>query len=366
MGLEEKLKKLRKFLKENNLSAFLFSYSPNVFYLSGFKSTNAYILLTLDKQFFLTDARYYEKAKNELTDWEVIQIKDNTLKFIKNFIKAQNIKTLGFEKDKVSCEFKEKLRAKGIRLKGYSGVLNPLRRIKDSEEIQIIKEGIKKTDEVYKKFIEFLKNTLQKENKNLTELKLRGYLVFQMFEAGASGESFPAIIASAEHSAIPHWETSFYTIKCDAPLLIDMGLIWKGYCTDFTRTIYIGNSSQEFKKMYEIVKTAWYKGFEKVKTGVPIAEIDKTIREYFKTKGVDQYFIHATGHGVGVEIHEEPRIFYKIPEKEIIEEGMVFTIEPGLYFPNKFGIRLENIVIVENGRGEIYSDIDLELHCIEI
>ncbi|WP_038057441.1 aminopeptidase P family protein [Thermodesulfobacterium hydrogeniphilum] len=361
----KKLLKLKEFLEKNQLSAFLFSSSSNVFYLSKFKSTNAYIIITKNNQYFLTDARYYEKAKEEIKDYEVIQIKDNTIKFLKNFLRSLEIKTLGFEKDKVSCEFKEKLRTKGIKLKGFSRVLKDFRIIKDEEEIKIIKDGIKKTDKVYKSFLEELKKQLKKQI-FLTELNLRGILVYKMFEVGASGESFPSIIASGSHSAIPHWESSYQEIKLNAPLLVDMGLIWKGYCTDFTRTLFIGKPDEEFKKMYEIVKTAWYKGFERVKRGVSIAEIDKTIREYFQEKGLAEYFIHATGHGVGVEIHEAPRIFYKNSEEGIIEDGMVFTIEPGLYFPGKYGIRLENIIIVENGRGENFSEIDLDLKVIDL
>ncbi|RKX59602.1 MAG: aminopeptidase P family protein, partial [Thermodesulfobacteriota bacterium] len=144
------------------------------------------------------------------------------------------------------------------------------------------------------------------------------------------------------------------------------------YCTDFTRTLYIGKPSSEFKKIYEIVKTAWYKGFEKVRRGVPINEIDRTIREYFKSKELDKYFVHGTGHGIGIDIHEPPKIYYqnitstkRKTQIEIIEDGMVFTIEPGLYFPNKFGIRIENVIFVENGRGEVYSEVDIELKIIE-
>jgi len=353
---------IRTFLKENALDAFLFSSSPSVFYLSGFKSTNAYIIITQEKECFLTDSRYYEKAKQELQNWEVYLIKGNTFKFLKKFLKNLGIKTIGFEKDRVTVEFREKLRAKGIRLKGFSGVLTPLRIRKSSHELAILKEGIKKTDLVYTKVLKRLKP-------GISELELRGFIVEEIFKAGGLGESFPAIIATGENSAIPHWETSNTRIKNNAPLLIDMGMLWKNYCTDFTRTIYLGKPSKEFQKYFEMVKTAWYLGFEKVKVGTPVEEIDKVIREYFYKKGVLDYFIHATVHGIGIEIHEPPRIFYQVTGKNknkfVIEEGMVFTIEPGLYFSGKFGIRLENMVLVENGRGLVVSQIPLEIEIIE-
>ncbi len=362
--MENKILKIRRFIEKEGLSAFLFSSIPNVFYLSGFKSTNAYIILTQEEGYFLTDARYYESAKETIKEFQVIEIKGDTIRFLKTFLKELGIRILGFEKDRVSCEFKEKLRIRGIRLKGFSQVLKNFRIIKSNRELNIIKEGVKRSDEVYKKFSKELETKLQKGGK-ITELGLRGVLVYLMFEVSASGESFPAIIASAEHSAIPHWSSSLEEIKVDAPLLIDMGLVWNGYCTDFTRTIYIGNPDGEFKRIYEIVKTAWYKGFEKVKRGIPIGEVDRAIREYFQDKGLLEYFTHATGHGVGIEIHEPPRVYYKNMH-EVIEDGMVFTIEPGVYFPGKYGIRLENIVVVRNGRGEVFSEVDLELKTIGI
>ncbi|MCD6490321.1 MAG: aminopeptidase P family protein [Thermodesulfobacterium sp.] len=370
MNLDEKINWIKKFLNKNNLSAFLFSSVSNVFYLTRFRSSNAFIIITPGNKYFLTDARYFEKAKNELKEWEVVLIRDSTYNFLKKFIKELKIKVLGFEKDGVTCEFKERLRTKGVRFKGFSEVLKDLRIIKEREELEILKEGVKKTDEIYRYLIDVIKKSFFKKDLKLTELKLRGFLISQIFEIGASGESFPAIIASGKNSAIPHWESSNVKIKKNTPLLIDMGIIWKGYCTDFTRTIHIGKPSSEFRKIYDIVKTAWYKGFEKVKSGVLIAEIDKTIREYFKTKEVDKFFLHATGHGIGVEIHEPPRVYYQSEglrkkDAEIIKDGMVFTIEPGLYFPNKFGIRIENMVFVENGRGEIYSEETLELETIE-
>ncbi len=370
LNLNKKIKWIKNFLNKNNLSAFLFSSASNVFYLTQFRSSNAFVIITPENKYFLTDARYFEKAKNELKEWEVVLIKDSTYTFLKNFIKELKIKILGFEKDGVSCEFKERLRIKGVRFKGFSEVLKDLRIIKEREELEILKEGVKKTDEIYRYLIGVIKKSLSKKDLQLTELKLRGFLISKIFEIGASGESFPTIIASGKNSAIPHWESSNVKIKKNAPLLIDMGIVWKGYCTDFTRTIYLGNPSSEFRKMYDIVKTAWYKGFEKVKSGVPIAEVDRTIREYFKSKEVDKFFLHATGHGIGVEIHEPPRVYYQSGSSrkrgvEIIKDGMVFTIEPGLYFPNKFGIRIENMVFVENGRGEIYSEETLELEIID-
>lgn len=134
-----------------------------------------------------------------------------------------------------------------------------------------------------------------------------------------------------------------------------MGVIYEGYCSDFTRTVYLGKAPKEFKLAYSMVRDAWLKAFDRVKVGVPVYEIDKAVREYFANMGVLSFYTHATGHGLGIEIHEYPRLYYTenkhyLKECPKIEEGMVFTIEPGLYFSGKFGIRLENVVFVERGK----------------
>lgn len=349
---ENRIKFIKNFLEKKSLSGFLFSSPASVFYLSGFKSSHAYILITLEENYFITDGRYYEKAKKELENlWKVLFIKEKPYRFLKELFKELNLRTLGFEKDHLTCELREKLRAKGIKLLGFSGSLKDLRKIKSFEEREILKEGIRLTDKVYMKILENLKP-------GMTEHELRTKVIEEIFRLKGLGESFPTIVAGDVHSSIPHWQSSEKRIS-SGPLLIDFGILWKHYCTDFTRTLYLGKPDQEFLKIYEIVKTSWFKAFEKVKTGIPVGKIDQTVREYFNQKGVLNYFLHATGHGIGIEIHEPPRIYYK--EKEPIEEGMVFTIEPGLYFSNKFGVRLENIVFVEDGRGKVYSEIDLEL-----
>ncbi|RUM29176.1 MAG: aminopeptidase P family protein [Aquifex sp.] len=350
-----RLKEVQELIKEKKLDAFMFSSQPNVFYLSRFRSTNAYAILTPEEKYLLTDARYYERAKKQLKDWEVVLIKGNLFKAIKKFLREKGIKYVGYEEDRVSCGFKKKLKSKYVRWVGFSNFLKEVRVIKTKEEINIMKEGVRRSDEIYRELLNFVKP-------GMTELQVRGFIVSKIFEKNGEGESFPAIVASGEHSAIPHWESSREKVKENAPLLIDMGLLWKGYCTDFTRTFYIGKPSEEFKKVYEIVREAHLRALERAKVGNTVGDVDRAAREYIEKKGYGQFFIHSTGHGVGVEIHEFPRVYYKGEEaKTPIEEGMVFTIEPGIYLPGKFGVRLENIVAVQGGVGEPLSEVSLDL-----
>jgi len=233
--------------------------------------------------------------------------------------------------------------------------MGKLRAVKREEEINIMREGVKKADQIYRELLNYIKP-------GMSELELRAFIVSRALSLGAFGESFPAIVAFKEGSAVPHWETSNRRIEGKGPLLIDMGILYNHYCTDFTRTVFIGKADDEFKKIYQIVRDAHLYALEKVKVGTPIGEVDKTARDYIKRKGYGKYFVHSTGHGVGIEIHEFPRVYYKGKDASVlIEEGMVFTIEPGIYLPGKFGVRLENMVVVGRGVGEAFSEVSLDL-----
>ncbi len=350
----KRVQKVQELLRKHKLDAFLFSSQPNVFYLSGFRSSHAYVVVTRDSYHLLTDARYYEKARAVLKGWDVVLIRENALRVIKSFLKKLKVYRVGYEEDRVSCELRKALRG-GFRWKGIAGFLKEVRAIKDQEELSIMKEGVRISDRVYRKLLEHIRE-------GMTELEIRSWLVEQFFKNGALGESFPAIVASGEGSAIPHYETSQKPIKYGEPLLIDMGLLWQGYCTDFTRTLFLGRADNEFKRVYTIVRDAHLMALEKIRVGKKLGEVDKTAREYIRKKGFGKFFNHSLGHGVGVEIHEFPRVYYKGKDKDVvIEEGMVFTVEPGIYLPGKFGVRLENIVVVKNGVAEPLSEIPLDL-----
>ncbi len=350
----KRVQKVQELLRKHKLDAFLFSSQPNVFYLSGFRSSHAYVVVTRDSYHLLTDARYYEKARAVLKGWDVVLIRENALRVIKSFLKKLKVYRVGYEEDRVSCELRKALRG-GFRWKGIAGFLKEVRAIKDQEELSIMKEGVRISDRVYRKLLEHIRE-------GMTELEIRSWLVEQFFKNGALGESFPAIVASGDGSAIPHYETSQKPIKYGEPLLIDMGLLWQGYCTDFTRTLFLGRADNEFKRVYTIVRDAHLMALEKIRVGKKLGEVDKTAREYIRKKGFGKFFNHSLGHGVGVEIHEFPRVYYKGKDKDVvIEEGMVFTVEPGIYLPGKFGVRLENIVVVKNGVAEPLSEIPLDL-----
>ena len=350
----EKVNKVIQKIQKENLDGFLFSSFPNVFYLSGFKSSNAYAIITPSSKIFFTDARYYEGAKEKLEGWEVILLKEG-LKQLVDFIKEQNFSLLGFEKDKWTLSFYEKIAVKNDLdkiLKGYEGFLNDIRMVKTEEEIKIIREAVERTDKVFEKILPKIKSAK-------TELDVRRMIIDEIFKQGGTGESFPAIVASGKASAIPHWETSNNPIQWNQPLLIDMGMVYKGYCSDFTRTVMLGEVDKKIEKIYQIVKEAHLAATDAVKAGVKVKEIDLAARKVIESYGYGDYFIHSTGHGIGIEIHEEPRISKN--NEDILKENTVFTIEPGIYLPGIGGVRLENVVVARKEGAQVLTKTPLDI-----
>ncbi len=351
-----KIKEVQNKIKNENLDSFFFSSQANVFYLTYFHSSNAFVILTPKDKIFITDSRYYEGAVEKLKDWEVILLGKGGKKGVEHLKEILNKfggDKIGFEKDKVTLSFYEKLSKEDLKEKliGYEGFLDNIRISKTEKEIEIIKTAVKQIDKVFKKIINEIKDCK-------TELDVRRRIINYIFEEGGTGESFPAIVACGKHSAIPHYETSNNPIQWNNLLLIDMGSVYKGYCSDFTRTLILGKVDPELEKIYEIVKEAHLEATSIVKAGIPIKDIDLKAREVIEKYGYGEYYIHSTGHGIGVEIHEPPRIYKDV--EDTLQENTVFTIEPGIYLPNKGGVRLENIVVARKNEVEVLTQTSLD------
>ncbi len=351
-----KIKQIQEKIKKEGLDSFFFSSPANVFYLTYFHSSNAFVILTPKDKIFITDSRYYQGAVEKLKGWDVILLGKNNKKGIEHLKEILNEfggSKIGFEKDKTTLSFYEKLTSNGLKEKliGYEGFLDDIRISKTEKEIEIIKTAVKQIDNVFQKIINEIKDCK-------TELDIRRRIINHIFEEGGTGESFPAIVASGEHSAVPHYETSDNPIKWNNLLLIDMGSVYKGYCSDFTRTLILGNVEPELEKIYEIVKEAHLEAASIIKAGIPVKEIDLKARGIIEKYGYGKYFIHSTGHGIGVEIHEPPRIYKDV--EDILQENTVFTIEPGIYLPKKGGVRLENIVVARKDGVEVLTQTSLD------
>jgi Xaa-Pro aminopeptidase len=333
-------------------------------YIIGFGASLWGIIIDKKEVKIILDARYFENTKNidEQKVKEKIgrKLKITYIKFkgklIDEIIKQTQNSKIELE-DNITLKYFETIKKKYKKeIKISPPFFQKQRIIKQTDEKDNIKKTIQIIDQVWKE-IEKLIHTWKIIWK--TEKEVRAFIVNKILEFSWEWESFEAIVAFWKNSAIPH-HTASDTIIWNGPLLIDMGALYNWYCSDFTRTAWVWEKNQdyqEFQKVHQSVKKAHEKALQFAKAWVEAKEIDKVTRESITQDGYWEYFTHSTWHGVGLNIHEEPRINKK--SKNTIEENMIFTIEPGIYLPWKFGVRLENIVFTEKDWVKCWSEVKL-------
>jgi Xaa-Pro aminopeptidase len=238
-----------------------------------------------------------------------------------------------------------KMKIKGVKVKPDE-LLSELRKRKDSLELVNIEKACRIVSKAEKKLKEFIVE-------GITELEAANELDYYLRKLGAQAMAFPTIIASGKHSCYSHHHPTSKKIKTNIPVICDLGVYWKGYCSDFTRTIFLGKVDEKISKIYTAVKAAQQAVIKLVKPGLKFKALDLEARKIIKEYGYEKYFVHSTGHGIGLEVHEKPRIASTTNEK--IEIGNVFTIEPGIYIPGKFGVRIEDVVIVEKSGARVLT-----------
>lgn len=332
--------------------AYLFNKSTNIQYLTEVANLEGELLITKNDVIFFTDFRYYEEACNELSI-EVVDFIGKKLECINRYLKKLNIKKLYFEKDVSYIQAisnKKFFESKGIDYEMASNLIEKLREVKDDKEINLIRNSADINNRIFLDVLEEIKV-------GVTELELKNFLENRIRELGGDGSSFDLIVIFDKKSSKPHGFSGSISLKNDVPILIDIGVKYKGYASDMTRTIFFGNPDKEFLEIYELVKEVQRKALELVKPGARVKDIDKSVKDYLALKGFN--LGHSTGHGVGLEIHEAP--FININNDDILKENMVITIEPGIYIQNKFGIRIEDLLVVTKDGYEILSNIDKEL-----
>lgn len=338
----EKIEKLRSALSTNNIDAIIITSPYNRRYITNFTGTAGVAIISLTDARFLTDFRYTEQANEQATDFKVVEHKKSIVEEIKNQLEDMNVSRVGFEKDHMTFATYE-MYNKTIdkELVPVSGLVEKLRLIKTEEEITILKAAAKIADDAFEHIQSFIKPGVK-------EIDVSNELEFFMRKQGAASSSFDIIVASGYRSALPHGVASNKKIENGELVTLDFGALYNGYCSDTTRTVAVGEISDELRKIYDTVLTAQIKGVEGIKPGITGVEADALTRDYIKEKGYGQYFGHSTGHGLGLEVHEGPGLSFKSETK--LEAGMVVTVEPGIYVANVGGCRIEDDVLVtENG-----------------
>ena len=313
----------------------------NIYYLTDFWGTNATVFITKNRRLFLTDSRYTLIAKQSVHGFDIIESKD-PLKDIVKFVEADNLEIIGFD-NQVSFAYYQGLQAifEGYTLSPQSNFMEELRMIKDEKELATIRKACSISDRAFTDVLDFIKPG------QTTELQVANFLDFRMREYGASGISFESIIASGYRSAMPHGVASDKVIQSGETLTMDFGCYYNHYVSDMTRTIHIGETTDEEREIYDIVLRSNQALIDAAKAGMTRRDYDKVARDVIVEAGYGDHFTHGIGHGIGLDIHEIP---YFGNSDETIEAGMVLTDEPGIYLADKYGVRIEDdIIITENG-----------------
>jgi len=354
MNYLQRVAALRKGLQKKKLDAFIISHLPNIQYLTGFTGSNCLLLITDDASIFLTDFRYNEQIQSEVTADEKIIGKGSLIEFAAKKKIFQNYKRIGFEEDYLSVtDFETLEKAIGKkRLVATQNSVEKLRSVKDGQEIGLIAKAVEISDSVFKKILGILKP-------GISELDISAEISYLHKKLGAEGDAFEVIVASGERGALPHGRASEKKIASGEFVTLDFGCVYRGYHSDMTRTAAVGTPTDEMKKVYKIVFDAQRKAVESMKEKVSAKKIDSAARNYIASQGYGKYFGHSLGHGVGLEIHEHLRLSQT--GKNILQAGNVVTVEPGIYLPKKFGVRIEDIVVVRSNGAETLTTSSKEL-----
>jgi len=348
---------LRKKLSEFGVDGLLITDLNNVRYLSGFIGSSGFLIITKKHSIFVTDFRYQEQAKNEVKRFSIrIETAEKT-DVIKRLVKKYKIQKLGFEDHSINYSTYKKLLKGNLRLKALTDTVESLRLIKSKEELSYIRIAIRRAEDAFRRLQSFIKA-------GVTEQKLAVRLEGLLREEGCKTIPFGVIVASGHMSALPHAKPTRRVIKKGDFILFDWGGECEGYYSDMTRMVAIkGKYLEKQLEIYSTVSNAQDMAIKAVKPGIKAIMLDTVARDFINQKGYGDYFGHGTGHGVGLAVHERPVISWQ--SKDTIREGMVFTIEPGIYLPHFGGVRIEDIVCVSKNGVEVLTTLPRTLKIIE-
>ncbi len=358
MNLEARQKKLQEHLSTTRFDALLISHLPNIRYLCGFTGSAGLLLVEEAGSVFFTDVRYDTQAHEEVKGAKVVIARKGLLVSLGEWMKARRKRirgwTIGIEAEHLTVAEKKRLtqqRPTGVRLADAPSVVERARLIKDNDELDRIRASVALAAKLFDRALQFLRPGVK-------ETEVAGEMEFAARRAGAEEMSFPTIIASGARSALPHGRASDQAIAAGGFVVCDFGVILNGYCSDQTRTVWVGSVPDEARRAYEAVRESQQAAIEAVRPGVAVGAVDEAARKVLRKAGLGRFFTHSTGHGVGLEIHEAPRVAQG--QKEILLSGMVITIEPGVYFPGKWGVRIEDMVEVTAGGCEVLTPTSKE------
>ena len=353
MTVAPRLNKLRDTLRSQELDAMLVSSPENRRYLSGFTGSAGYLLVSQSDALLGTDFRYIEQAGRQAPDYRIERLPP-AMTWLPEMASQIGVSRIGFESRDLSVHthaaFQKAIEESSLNnrpvLVETSDTLDRLRAGKYTEEMELLGRAIEITDQA----IQEVSSTIAA---GMTEEQVAWDLEKAMRQRGAEGMAFDIIVAAGPNAALPHHLADDTVIREGVPVVIDMGARYQGYCADLTRTIVVGKPDEKFRRVYGIVLQAQLAAEERVRSGMTGEEVDAIARDIIADAGHGDNFGHSLGHGVGLAVHELPGVGPRA--KDVIEDGMVFTVEPGVYLSEWGGVRIEDIVVMENGRARVLS-----------
>ncbi len=350
----KRLEKFKEVIRKVNADAFLISSIPNIRYLSAFSGEEGFLISVQDEIFIIVDPRFTEQANGEVQkDIKVIEYKGSFSEFLKNFLYEKKVHWLAFEKNHLDYSLYFSIEGAGfLKLIPLENTIENMRIVKDEEELESLRSAARISTLAFNETLPLIKE-------GASEREVAGELEYRFRKNGGEKPSFDTIIASGFRSALPHGVASQKRIEKGEPIIMDFGVFCNGYASDTTRTLIIGQSTEEISRAYEIVKEAQELGRAEAKSGVKASEVDAKVRTFLEKEGFGDKFTHGLGHGVGLEIHELPTVNQL--STSILKPGMVVTIEPGVYLPKMFGIRIEDTIIIKEEGIETITDITHDL-----
>lgn len=338
---KNRIEKLNHYLNQSNYDGMYVSNITNVRYMSGFTGSSGFLLFINDEKHFFSDGRYTEQAKNQVSDFQ-IHITSNHFKEIQNMGILKKGMNIAFEADHLSVSTFENLKNNfDVNLESTSSIIENIAAVKDENEINCLKTAIEITDLAFDLIIPELKV-------GATEKEIAAKLAYIFKTNGAEGESYDSIIGSGANGALPHATPSDKKFESGDFVVMDFGALYGGYHADMTRTVVINKKTSKHDEIYNLVLKSQLAGIDRAAAGVKCSEVDKSCRDVIKDAGYGEFFMHGTGHGIGLEVHTLPRVSWV--NHEALITNNVITIEPGIYLADWGGVRIEDdCQILDNG-----------------
>ncbi len=349
--LKFRLEKLHLSMKQEKVGAVYLCRPENVHYFSGFTGSDSHLLVTASEMFLLTDRRYEEEAQQSASCAEMVLWKKNIPETAAEIFRKKRVRAVGFEADMLTqLHFSQFTKAlSNARTKDFRQQIATIRLCKTSWELGRIKAALRCAE---KSFLE-LKHVIRC---GMTELDIRAELEMRMLKYGAIRPAFETIVAVGKNSSLPHAHAGKVKVRQGLPILIDFGACVDGYNSDLTRVLFLGSMPKFWHEQMRRVLQAQSAGLDALKAGCAVCDADNAARKVFEQYKCVQNYSHSLGHGLGLMVHEAPGVSYK--SSTVLEEGMVVTCEPGLYYPGKGGIRIEDMVVVSRRGASVLSRLD--------